>query len=115
MVKVEYIVSEWGFQTEFNSFTDAISHCVDNKLLNGDEGLLWIHCTCPNELMIFINSFYAEHEYMRFKWEDEPNNWIWNSVDKIWEDCTEIEDEGEEDFEEYFEDRKKYIEIKYGN
>jgi len=113
--KVEYIVSEWGFQSQFDSFTESVCYCIDNNLTDGVNGLLWIHSESSDELMIFINSDYADHEYMRFKWEDEPNNWVWEPFDCIWEDCTQSEIEGEEDFEEYYEGRKSYIESKYNH
>ena len=112
-MKVEYIVSEWGFHSEFQAFTEAVSYCIDNKLTDGEDGLLWIHCESSDELMVFIDSDYADHNYMRFKWEDEPNNWVWDSIDCMWEDCTQTEIEGEEDFEEYYEARKSYIDTKY--
>lgn len=111
--KVEYIVSEWGFLTEFEAFTEAVCYCIDNYLTDGEQGLLWIHSRDCKELMVFINSDYADHEYMRFKWEGEPKNYIWDHTEEIWTDCTEIEIEGESDFDEYYEGRKIYIDAKY--
>lgn len=111
---MNFIVSEWGFHTEFSKFDEAVKYCVDNNLTDGEDGVLWINGTSREELEKFMQENKVDHEYMFIKCIDEPNNWTWCNIEEKWEDATQAEKEGSSDFSEKFEDRKKYIEERYG-
>ncbi|NQY74484.1 MAG: hypothetical protein HRT90_06945 [Candidatus Margulisbacteria bacterium] len=114
MEKIEFIVSEWGFHSLFDNFEDAKKYCADNKLFEEGEGMLWIDGTSKEVLEKFMAENEIDHDNMNFKVDDEPHNWRWCSIDEKWEDSTEMEENGEEDFQEKKEVRKELIEKKYG-
>ena len=97
--RIKYIVSEWGFTTTFNTLSEATKYCVDNKLTDGEQGLLWVISKNRVELDILIEEL-EEQDYIHFKHIDTPNNWVWCHIDEEWDDATEVEDNGREDFEE---------------
>ncbi len=109
---IEYIVSEWGFLREFESLNEAIIYCFENNITNSDDGLLWIHSTSYRDLEKLLSIVIPDPNFMRFKWIDEKRNWIWDFKNKYWVDCTEIENEGEKDFDIYYSGRKNYLEKK---
>jgi hypothetical protein len=111
---MQFVLSEYGFMTDFDSFESAVAHCKENGLTNGEDGLLWIQSDDINELEEFMENNEINYNFMAVKLFNSEKNLMYSNVSKSWEDATEIDDDGEEDFKEMFEERKKYIEEKYG-
>jgi hypothetical protein len=111
---MDFSVSEFGFITDFNNFEDAVKYCKDNGLVDGEDGLLWIIGSDMSELKEFMENNEIDHEFMMLKCMGDDKNLIYSTITGEWEDATEVEQDGEEDFDEMFEVRKAYIEDKYG-
>lgn len=108
-INIDFTVSEWGFHTKFNDLNSAIQYCLNNELTDGKNGVLWISSKNRNTLEAYLKLIQNDC-YVMLKHIDTPHNWIWNGDE--WEDATETEKEGEEDFEQMYENRKEYIENK---
>lgn len=107
--EADFNVSEWGFHTKFNDFNSAVQYCIKNDLIDGINGILWISSKNRDVLELYLK-LVQERSYVILKHIDIPHNWIWNGDE--WEDATETEKEGEEDFEQMYENRKEYIKNK---
>ena len=111
---MKFNVSEWGFTQKFETLEEAINYCHQvNGLTSGEEGLLWISGENRKELELLIQKGILDFDYMRVKHIDAANNWIWDSIDGVWEDASDTERHGEEDYKQKYEIRKQYIDNKF--
>ena len=90
---IQFILSEWGKHTPFKNIQDAMKHCTQNYLLDGEDGILWIKGTSKSEIdsWMIYNSFLINHKYMRMMYESEGKKWEWCSVYKKWDSYPEIQ------------------------
>ena len=74
----------------FDTLTEAIEHCKQISLINGDwvseNFLIW----CNTENMSEANACMLEkaliinHDYMRFAYKETGKNWEWDAIDNKW-------------------------------
>lgn len=93
---MEFIVSQWGDKSTHSTFKKAKKYCIQHKLTDGEEGLLWIWGDSQKE----VDAWYDKHkiefdgEYMRLAYQNSKGvKHIFCNAYERWET-----------FKEYFEE-----------